>query len=152
MQARSVNVPWRALLVGLALALSIAPGMKRITDAARSLQGAGFVRTDALAAAAVEAARRQRVLWLHTDTFLERARRAHAAGEWRRASSLAATARREALLALNQARLERARYAFDLQRGALPPGAAAALEKALHLHAGAAALSEARRLGLLDER
>lgn len=126
-----------------------AAGFARWREAEPGLHDA-YARTQALAAAAIDAARRERVLWLHTETLLARAARRAAAGDTPMALRLARAAHREASLARNQARLEAARYGLELGRSTLPSPAVSALERALHAHDGRAALALARRFGLVD--
>ena len=118
---------------------TLASGQARRADA--------FDRARALAAADIEQARAQRVLWLGTDPLLARAGRAFRQGAFDNALLFAARARREARLALNQARLEAARYFLELNRAALPPAAAAQLAARVQAHDGIGAGALARRLG-----
>lgn len=109
------------------------------------LRAAGFARAHVLAAAAVEAARDARALWLDTGEYLARAGRAWDQGHRRNALLLVARARREARLALNQARLEAARY--FLAQASLPRAAADALRARVLAHDGFGAWALARALG-----
>ncbi|MGE3772480.1 MAG: hypothetical protein AB7I32_06105 [Gammaproteobacteria bacterium] len=134
----------------VALAVLTAGALVRLRDADAGLQAAAFERAHALAAAAVDAARRERVLWLHTESLLLRAVRRAAVGDTPSALRLARAAHREAELARNQARLEAARYGLELGRATLAAPALTSLERALHAHDGRAALALARHFGLVD--
>lgn len=134
----------------ITLTLLSAAWLGRIVGADARLQAAAFERAYALAAVAVDTARREQVLWLHTEGLLLRAARRAAAGDTRPALRLTAVARREAVLARNQGRLEAARYALDLHRDALDATTIEALERAFRAHDGRAALALARRHGLVD--
>jgi hypothetical protein len=121
-----------------------------VRSAAReeALRAAGFERAHTLAAAAVAEARAARALWLDTEEYLARARRAWDQGYRRNALLFVQRARREARLASNQARLEAARY--FLEHGLTPdaaPDAAQRLRERVLAHDGAGAWSLARALG-----
>lgn len=111
------------------------------------LLAAGFDRAHALAAAAVTEARAWHALWLETETLLARSRRAFDQGHPANARLLVARARREARLAVNQARVEAARYFLEHGAPGLPATSRARLDALVRAHDGAAAYALARRLG-----
>lgn len=111
------------------------------------LIAAGFDRAHALAAAAVSEARAWHALWLDTETLLARSRRAFDQGHPANARLLVARARREARLAVNQARVEAARYFLEHGAPALPAASRERLGALVRRHDGAAAYALARRLG-----
>ncbi len=139
-----------ATAVLVALAVLTMGALARLRSADAELQAAAFTRAQALAAAAVEAARAEHVLWLNTEFLLARAARRARSGDTPSALRLARAARHEAELARNQARLEAARYGLALGRAKLAAPARTALERVLHAHDGRAALALARRFGLVD--
>ena len=116
------------------------------------LLAAGFERAHALAGAAVAEARAWHALWLDTETLLARARRAFDQDYHANARLFVARARREARLALNQARLEAARYFLEHGARDVPAASAARLAALVRAHEGAAAYALARRLGARDIR
>lgn len=138
-----------AMAVLVTITVLEASGLARLRHADPALQAASFTRAQALAAASVDAARREHALWLDTEALLKRATRRAAEGEFATALRLARRAHREASLARNQARLEAARYGLSLGRDALAESAVASLEHALHAHDGRRAYALAQRYGLL---
>lgn len=138
-----------ALVVLVGIAVLTAGGLLRLREAEAGLQAAACVRAHDLAVTAIEAARREHALWLHTEALLSRASRRAQAGDFTAALSLTQAAHREAMLARNQARLEAARYGLSLGRQSLSAPAVAALERALHAHDGRTAFALAQRLGLV---
>ena len=145
----------RVLLALALIALSVATfGAFALRCAAREpeLLAAGFDRAHALAGAAVAEARAWHALWLDTESLLARSRRAFDQGHPANARLFVARARREARLAVNQARVEAARYFLEHGAGDLPAASGARLAALVRAHDGAAAYALARRLGAGDPR
>ncbi|MGR9089671.1 MAG: hypothetical protein ACU85U_03710 [Gammaproteobacteria bacterium] len=95
---------------------------------------------------AINAARDAGNVWLATPGRLAEARVAAARGAFTHAIVSAERARREALLALNQSRLERARYVLDTDTD-LDPDARRAARELLSTYEGAAALRVLEQAG-----
>ncbi len=111
------------------------------------LRAAGFERAHALASAAVAEARAWHALWLDTESLLARSRRAFDQGHAANARLFVARARREARLAVNQARVEAARYFLEHGAHGVPAAAGERLAALVRAHDGAAAYALAQRLG-----
>ena len=103
----------------------------------------GFVQADAIARARIEQAAQWRNLWSGTRALREQAVRANSRGKILLAITLARRAAREARLAVNQVRLESARYRFEQTPEAAGWSAAqrARMTTALRAHDGATALA-----------
>jgi len=142
-----------SLRVVLAVSIFLLSGLAFTTLAARCgehapvLRAAGFERAHGLATAAVADARAWHALWLDTEALLVRSRRAFDRGRADDALRLAVRARREARLAVNQARLEAARYFLEHTARTIPAESGLRLAAHIRAHEGAAAYALARRLG-----
>jgi hypothetical protein len=119
----------------------------RCAEREPELRAAGFERAHALAGAAVAEARAWHALWLDTESLLARSRRAFAQGHAANARLFVARARREAVLAVNQARVEAARYFLEHGAHGIPAAAGERLAARVRAHDGAAAYALAQQLG-----
>jgi hypothetical protein len=99
------------------------------------------------AAIAIEHAADAGNLWLGTRDLLSRAAAHHDAGDYSQAVTVAVAARRHAIMALNQANLERARYLFSASEGDQDRDTRDAIQGLLGAHDGAAALRLLRGSG-----
>jgi hypothetical protein len=133
-------------LLGLLRAVS-ASGDQLTADTAAAASPAA-VAGSALQAAqiAIDQALAAGNLWLGTQPVLSRALAANDTGDFTRAATLAEVARRQARMALNQARLERARYLLSTLAVDGDVDALAAVRGLLRAYDGDAALRLLREL------
>ena len=138
----SVSRALPVLLVLAALLWQLLIGVSRVTPALLAERA----RADAAAAltaaqAAVAEARALGNLWSATEPLLARAERALGRGESARAARLAQRASRQASLALDQLRLERARYWLSRHGARLSAATHDAVAARIRARDGAAALA-----------
>lgn len=130
-----------ALLAAVVFGCTIASG-DDIADDRNTPPASATSADEALrsAEAAIQRATEAGNLWLGTRRLWSSAARHQRAGEYSRALSLARAAEREARLALNQARLERARYLLQELPAATDPEDVETARRLLAAHEGEAAL------------
>ena len=133
-----------ALVVVIVLSGLLGHLATRLHTGAAPLLAARVHLAHTLAASAIDTARARGALWLNTENLLRRAARS---ADPARALSLLRQARDEARLAVNQSRLERARYFLTFAGRTLPPAQASHLAAVIRRHDGVAALALARRYG-----
>lgn len=138
----SVSRALPVLLVLAVLLWQLQSGVSRVAPALHAERA----RAEAAAAlagakAAVAEVRALGNLWSATGPLLERAERALARGESARATRLARRATRQAGLALDQLRLERARYWLSRHGAGLPAATHREIAARIRARDGAAALA-----------
>ena len=129
--------------VAIVMALSAAGAIATADEiplAARAPTAQAATAAIHAAAVAIREARAAGNLWLGTARRLMRARAYREAGDNARALAFAGDAEHEARLALNQARVERARYALIALEGTLDPATSAAIRGLLRARYGDGAM------------